>query len=177
MWFGPNSRPVAIAAVLLMALMPVSVAPTAAQDDSPPGFAALIGVGHDMGWFGAQAEGYVRPGLAIFGGLGWTPEIRDDTPTGPTFAFGVRQYVGSARHRGFLEANVSQVLVITADSVSSGDRFYGPGLQAGYSFVSQGGLSALVSAGLGYAVGLDPAQEGDDFALLFGLGVGYTWRQ
>ena len=54
-------------------------------------------------------------------------------------------------------------------------RFYGPCGQLGYQFASRGGFTALLSVGMGYAVGamahLNRAQG------LLGLGLGYTWRR
>ena len=170
-----TGRSAHIAAVLALGLA-VAAAPASAQTPSPPRITALVGAGHDMGWFGGQAEGYILQRLSLFAGLGYTPDIENDNPTGATFAFGVRQYAGGQRHRVFLQASVSQVMVTTRGETGSGERFYGPGIQAGYSFLAPGGLTALVSAGVGYALGLDAAESSDDFATLFNVGIGYTWR-
>lgn len=57
-----------------------------------------------------------------------------------TFAAGGRAYTSGARHRGYVELSVSQILTVQdgQDFVNgewvpdAGHRLYGPGLQLGY---------------------------------------------
>ena len=88
------------------------------------------GVGNAMGWFGAQGERYFRPGrVSAFVGAGWTPSLDQYEPSGPTFAAGLRGYTAGFKHRGFLEASVSQIFT-EVDALEPGRRLYGPGLAA-----------------------------------------------
>lgn len=133
------------------------------------------GVGNAMGWFGAQGERYfLDERLSIFLGVGYTPQIDPGDPTGPTFAAGLRSFTSGLKHRLFLEASASQVQVET-EGADGGRRLYGPGLQAGYQFVSVGGFTAMVSVGAGYALGVP--RGGDPWATQVGLGLGNTWRR
>jgi hypothetical protein len=150
-----------------------------AQETGPgasvPSVTVLAGVGNAMGWFGAQAERYVARGrLSGFAGLGYTPSWDPGDPSGVTVAGGLRGFTRGRRHRGLLELSVCQVAVYTS-SLGNDARRYGPGVQAGYQYVSRGGFSFLVSLGLGYSIetpaGFNAVQP------LFGLGFGYTWRQ
>ena len=105
-----------------------------------------------MGWFGAQAERYFTHGrLSAFGGLGYTPRVDAFDPEGVTLAAGVRGYTAGLKHRGFAEASLCQVGVLSDPEHPS--RFYGPCAQLGYQFASRGGFTLLLSLGVGYAVG------------------------
>jgi hypothetical protein len=159
-----------LAAFGLLAL----AAPAAAQDaPGPRSFTVTPGIGNAMGWFGAQAERYfTNDRLSLFVGLGYTPELESGDPSGITFAAGARGYTGGARHRGFLELSVSQIVI---ELWPEEGRHYGPGLQAGYQYVAGGGFTLMGSAGVGYAPGIGYA--GDGVEPLLGLGVGYTWRR
>ena len=133
------------------------------------------GVGNAMGWFGAQGERYfLDERLSIFVGLGYTPHLGQKDPTGPTFAAGLRSFTSGIKHRAFLEGGMSQLRVENRPE-GGGDRYYGPGVQGGYQFVSTGGFTLMASVGLGYALavrrGLDP------WASQVGLSLGYTWRR
>jgi hypothetical protein len=157
----------AAVALVLAALAP----PLAAQADVPGvrTVTVLTGVGNSMGWFGGQAERYFGDRFSVFAGLGYTPPI-DGVPSGITGAGGARIFTGGVKHRGFLELSVSQI------AVESGidRRYYGPGLQAGWQFVSRGGFTLMASGGLGHILANDvsyPVQP------ILGLGVGYTWRR
>jgi hypothetical protein len=133
----------------------------------------FYGLQKTMGWFGGQAERYVARGRAsVFAGVGYTPAIDDGDPSGATFAAGVRGYTGGSRHRGFLEASVSQIDV---EMRVDGVRRYGPGLQIGYQYVARRGFTMLVSGGVGYPRGGDEIL-GSSATALFGFGMGYTWR-
>jgi hypothetical protein len=133
------------------------------------------GVGNAMGWFGAQGERYfLDERLSIFLGVGYTPQIDPGDPTGPTFAAGLRSFTSGLKHRFFLEASASQ-LVLETEGADGGGRHYGPGLQGGYQFVSAGGLTLMASVGAGYALGVP--RGGDPWATQVGLGLGYTWRR
>ena len=133
------------------------------------------GVGNSMGWFGAQGERYFADErVSVFLGLGYTPRFDRGDPSGPTFAAGLRSYTSGAKHRAFVEGAVSQVLVEN-DPFNGSDRFYGPGLQGGYQYVSFGGFTFMASLGVGYALavphGVDP------WGAQVGVGFGYTWRR
>jgi hypothetical protein len=133
------------------------------------------GVGNSMGWFGAQGERYFADErLSVFLGIGYTPRLDQDDPTGPTLAAGLRSFTSGDKHRAFLEGAVSQVLVQT-DPLSGGNRLYGPGLQGGYQYVSHGGFTLMASLGVGYALaaphGVDP------WGAQLGVGFGYTWQR
>jgi hypothetical protein len=148
-------------------------APALAAQSDPPGMrgvTVLTGVGNSLGWFGAQGERYFAGDrMSLFAGLGYTPDV-DGNPSGVTLASGLRGYTRGDKHRGFLELAVSQI------AIQSGieRRFYGPGLQAGWQFVSRGGFTVMTSAGLGYI----PAESvSAPVQLLIGLGLGYTWRR
>ena len=60
--------------------------------------------------------------------------------------------------------------------LKEGEKHYGPGLQIGYQYVAQKGLTIMTSIGAGYAVGLDDEVDDSAVQMLMGLGVGYTWR-
>jgi hypothetical protein len=128
-----------------------------------------------MGWFGVHGEGYfAHERLSGFVGLGYTPSIDPGDPSGPTFALGLRGFTHGFKHRGFLALSVSQ-LVIETGSVEDSRRFYGPGLEAGYQFVSRGGFTLMASLGLGYAPGVPEGER--KYGELLALGLGYTWRR
>ncbi|MGH7631523.1 MAG: hypothetical protein ACREOF_19475 [Gemmatimonadales bacterium] len=154
--------------LLLVAWAPV----LAAQADAPRRrrFTLLTGVGNSLGWFGAQGERYFAGDrLSVFGGLGYTPDV-DANASGITVAAGLRGFTAGGKHRAFVELGISQI------AVQSGidRRLYGPGLQAGWQFVSRGGFTVMTSAGLGYI----PAEDvSHPVQALIGLGLGYTWRR
>ena len=81
-------------------------------------------------------------------GAGYTPEIDAGDPSGPTFAAGLRGFTPGDKHRGFLELSISQ-LALVYGSAKERRRLYGPGLQAGYQFVTAGGFTLMLSLGLG----------------------------
>ena len=153
----------------------------AATAQEPGGFpgermvTATAGVGNAMGWFGVQGERYfLDERISIFAGLGYTPRMDRGEPDGPTFAAGLRSFTSGLRHRLFLEASASQ-LATTSEGAFSGGRYYGPGLQLGYQFVSRGGFTLMTSLGLGYALGVPRTL--DPWAAQVGVGLGYTWRR
>jgi hypothetical protein len=138
-------------------------------------YTATAGVGNSMGWFGVQGERYLLDErLSIFAGLGWAPSLDPGDGAGPAFAAGLRSFTSGARHRLFVEASASQVVRPTAGAADGGP-YYGPGLQAGYQFVSPGGFTLMASVGAGYALGVP--RTGDPWARQAGLGLGYTWRR
>jgi hypothetical protein len=131
------------------------------------------GVGNALGWFGVQGERYLLDErVSLFVGVGYTPELDQGDPTGPTFAGGIRSFTGGISHRAFVEAGVSQ-LFISADD--GGRRLYGPGLQGGYQFVSNGGFTAMLSIGVGYAFRMP--RSSSPWASQVGVSLGYTWRR
>jgi hypothetical protein len=126
----------------------------------------LSGVGNALGWYGVQAERYVGDRMSLFAGLGYTPPWYG--VSGIAGAGGARLFTSGTKHRGFLEFSVSQIAVGGLD-----EQFYGPGLQAGWQFVSRGGFTLMASAGAGYIL----SDVGHPVQALIGLGVGYTWRR
>ena len=133
------------------------------------------GIGNAMGWLGAQGERYFGPDrLSAFVGAGYTPSLDQGEPSGPTFAAGLRGYTAGFKHRGFLEASVSQIYTEVI-GLEPGRRLYGPGLAAGYQYAARGGFTLMASLGLGYAPGVDDGHT--KFGGLANLGLGYTWRR
>ena len=128
-----------------------------------------------MGWLGFQAERYfTNPRYSMFVGLGYTPAIDSGDPQGVTPAGGFRAYTGGQRHRAFVEASVSQILLVQSERNA---RLYGPGVEVGYQYMARGGFTAAVSFGFGYAVGASDLYSGSRVGSIFGLGFGYTWRR
>ena len=168
--------------VVLLSLAVTCVPQSAAgQEADAPGakrFTALAGVENAMGWFGAQGEWYLASDrISGFAGLGYVTEDIADTVGGAAAAVGVRGYTPGLRHRGFLEASFSQVATHETSPflVNFGEpretrHLYGPGIQAGYQYVSNGGFSLLFSVGLGYA--LDAPEDLEAVVDLSGLGLG-----
>jgi hypothetical protein len=91
-----------------------------------------------------------------------------------TFAAGGRVYTPGRKHRGFLEVSVSQ-LAVEQFCFDTCSRSYGPGVQAGYQFVTRGGFTLLASLGLGYAPGVRAGQN--KVGGMGGIGFGYTWHR
>lgn len=180
----------ALIPLLLSALFPLlasgqlTAPPTAtAVAPSPPRATLLGGLGNSLGWFGIQGEAYFVTGrLSTFAGLGYTPDLEGNDPTGLTGAVGVRGYTGGVRHRAFAEFGVSQVAVEVdlapqqnGSIGETGRRLYGPGLQVGYQYMALRGFTAMVSTGVGYILA-DPPMFTSRWQPLVGLGFGYTWR-
>jgi hypothetical protein len=157
----------AAVALVLAALAP----PLVAQAGAPGArtVTVLAGMGNSLGWFGGQAERHFGDRVSVFAGLGYTPPV-DGVPSGITGAGGARIFTAGVKHRGFLELSVSQI------AVESGidRRYYGPGLQAGWQFVSRGGFTLMASGGLGYILAEHVSERVQP---LLGLAVGYTWRR
>ena len=138
-------------------------------------FTVTAGVGNAMGWLGAQGERYFGPDrLSAFVGAGYTPSMDQGEPSGPTFAAGLRGYTAGFKHRGFLEASVTQIYT-EVNGLEPGRRLYGPGLTAGYQYAARGGFTLMASLGLGYAPGVDDGHS--KVGGLANLGFGYTWRR
>jgi hypothetical protein len=98
-------------------------------------------------------------------------------PTGPAGALGVRLYTPGPKHRVFLEASVSELATgAWLDELGQLEtaRYYGPGIQLGYQLVAKSGFTLAVSAGVGYAPGIE---FGDKAGMTGGLAMGYTWRR
>lgn len=141
---------------------------------SPRVVTVTAGTGNALGWFGIQGERYWgRERFSVFLGAGYTPAI-EDYPSGPSFAAGVRGFTPGYKHRGFLELSLSQLVLVSGPPEVRG-RLYGPGLQAGYQFVSAGGFTLMVSLGLGYAP--DVPEGESEVGGMGGLSFGYTWRR
>jgi hypothetical protein len=74
-----------------------------------------------------HGEGYfARERLSGFVGLGYTPEVDEGDPSGPTFAIGLRGFTPGIKHRGFLALSLSQ-LALESGFVENPRRFYGAG--------------------------------------------------
>jgi hypothetical protein len=170
---GRRSRYGTWCVILFLLVLPRSLL---AQTTAPLRVVTVTaGVGNAMGWFGAQGERYFGPDrLSAFVGAGYTPSLDQGEPSGPTFAAGLRGYTAGFKHRGFLEASISQIFTEVI-GLEPGRRLYGPGLAAGYQFVSRGGFTLMTSLGLGYAPGVDDGHT--KVAGLVNLGLGYTWRR
>ena len=157
--------------------------PVAIAAASPPRVTLLGGLGNSLGWFGIQGEAYFVTGrFSTFAGLGYTPDLEENDPTGLTGAAGVRGYTGGVRHRAFVELGVSQVAVEVdlaqqqnGSIRETGRRLYGPGLQIGYQYLALRGFTAMVSTGVGYILA-EPPRFASRWQPLVGLGFGYTWR-
>jgi hypothetical protein len=136
-------------------------------------YTATAGVGNSLGWFGVQGERYVLDErLSIFAGLGYAPGLGGGAYR-PTFAAGIRSFTSGYRHRLFLEASASRL--VTTSAGPAGGRYYGPGMQGGYQFVSPGGFTLMASLGAGYALGVP--RGNDPWASQVGVSLGYTWRR
>lgn len=175
--FVSRFHPVLTRTLLLATTLagPVQAATQTAPAAFPePLVTVTAGVGNAMGWLGVQAEGYLAHGrLSAFGGLGYTPSVDAFDPEGITLAAGVRGYTAGLKHRGFAEASVCQVGIVSDPEEPR--RFYGPCGQLGYQFASRGGFTALLSLGVGYALGATGYQHRT--LGLLGFGLGYTWRR
>ena len=173
-------QPLTAALVLLSVGLPSALSGQAGADSAqaPLRIATITaGIGNAMGWFGLQGERYFsRDRFSAFLGVGYTPAPDEFDPSGITFALGVRGFTPGLKHRGFLEASACQVLTVSSFIEEERARLYGPCLQAGYHFAARGGFTALVSLGVGFALGDVPAGESTAMGLL-GLGFGYTWRR
>lgn len=109
-----------------------SSAPFIPSAPPPPELTVTAGVGNAMGWFGGQAERYLRAGrVGLFAGLGYLPALNNGDPSGPTFAAGVRTYTNGQKHRAFLEASISQIAAERGPCYGDCLRAYGPGIQLG----------------------------------------------
>ena len=138
-------------------------------------YTATAGVGNSMGWFGVQGERYLADErISIFAGIGWLPSFDPGDPDGPAFAAGIRSFTSGHKHRLFFEGSASPVVRSTAGA-ADGPAYYGPGIQAGYQFVSPGGFTLMASIGAGYALGVPRTL--DPWARTAGLSLGYTWRR
>lgn len=163
--------------ILLLVSLPAPLAGQAPPSVTTRQRIATItaGTGNALGWFGVQGERYWRDRYSAFAGVGYTPAIEDDYPSGATFAAGVRGFTGGYRHRAFLELSLSQLVLVRSFSDDEQRRIYGPGLQAGYQYAAAGGFTVMISLGVGYAPSVPEGE--DEVGLLGGLSFGYTWRR
>jgi len=177
---GKNDR---LAAVVLIS--GVISAPCLAQERLPDPevgpksrtVSLVAGLGNSVGGFGASIEKYfAQTRLSAFVGLGYIPEV-DDYPSGVAGAVGIRGYTGGRKHRGFAELSVSPIAVerFWSRRERDGAFLYGPSVQAGYQLLTTGGFTFLISAGVGYVLGVS-AQSAATQAV-GGLGFGYTWQR
>ena len=166
--------PLTIVLISFPTLLASQEAPLSPAPIGPRKVTAVAGIGNAMGWLGAQVEHYfAREQFSAFAGFGYTLADVEGDPAGATFAAGARGFTAGLKHRGFLELSISQIAVRAA-VFDEGDRYYGPGLQAGYQFVSRGGFSLMASLGLGYGLGIPDGET--KVHGLGALGLGYTWR-
>jgi hypothetical protein len=170
-----------VASVMLIWLCFVAAPSAPAESTSSvPRLSLTGGVGNSLGWFGVQGEHYLREGrFSIFAGVGYATNFEE--PSAPDIsgtvavAGGSRAFFGGRKHRLFVEGSISLVArewwLDEHGSEHEASR-YGPGLQVGYQLLSRKGVTFATSVGVGYAVGA----RSDSTTWLFGLGVGYTWR-
>ena len=146
----------------------------------PPAVTVLAGVGNELGGWGIQAEYYLAAArYSVFAGIGYLVADQDDDrrPNGVAGAVGGRVFTKGFRHRGFLEVSYSPLVatyVTLNEELFEQAILYGPGVQAGYQFVSNGGFTFMISLGVGYA-----RWNRYDFSqtpVTGGLGIGYPWR-
>lgn len=155
--------------------------------------ALLVGVGNSFGIMGGQAAVYVGDHLAAFAGLGYSPAVFENNPSGLAPAAGIRGFLQdrTSRGRGFFEFSWTQIrsegwtectLGAGGSCRSGGSRSYGPGFQAGYEHATEAGFALLISAGGGYPLvssGTGEREWGHGSSravgLLFSLGIGYTF--
>src|SRR3954470_13096910 len=128
------------------------------------------GVGNTLGGFGAGLEYYFAKSRvsASLGAGYWPVETCSSTFSG---AVALRGFTGGRHHRGFLEGSYSLVQVACSVAGDQSERHYGPGISAGYRYISEGGFT--FSAGAGVA---DAGGENGREALIL-LSLGYTWRR
>ena len=152
-----------------------SQAPTADSLPAPRSFTLTAGFGNSTGGIGLLAEKYVvRSRLALFAGLGYLPEEDPGDANGVGVAAGLRGFTPGVKHRGFLELSVSE-LFVQKGCFDACERRYGPGLQAGWHFVTRGGFTLWLSGGVG--VSFSTPEGSESVAAMGGLGLGYTWRR
>ncbi len=159
-------RSTAVLLFLIAALSPVAVGQRGA-----PLLSLMAGVGHPFGGIGLQGEVLIANGrLGIIGGAGTLPGshyLRSPI----TGTAGLRYYLVSTQgHRLF--ANASWSLLRAYDLLLLGVPTvyqYGPGISAGYSFLSKVGLTFTVGGGVG--------RTSHETVPIGELGIGWTWRR
>jgi hypothetical protein len=172
-------KPITLATLLL--LWPMQDFSRAEQEESPGPriVTVLAGSGNSMVFFGLQFDYYFRQErFSLFGGTGYTP-VFDTDSSSMAFAVGVRAFLGGKKHRALFEGSVSTVGIekwTQGDEVVLARTRYGPGAQVGYQYTARGGLTFMITGGVGYALGLDPQDPLSPWVPLAALGVGYTWR-
>ena len=162
---------------LCLLALPATLPAQAAPDSAPrPRFFTLTaGFGTSLGGFGLQAEKYLaRTRISLFGGIGYILDEEEGDYSGLGLAAGLRGFTTGVKHRGFLELSVSP-LYLERHCFDACDVTYGPGLAAGWHFVTRGGFSLWLSAGIGVA--LDPPPGASSAVPIGGIGLGYTWRR
>ena len=163
--------------VLGLAFPAIVAAQPAPRDTLPrPRFLTLTaGFGNTLGGVGIQAEKYLaNTRLSVFGAIGYTPEEDEGDYSGLGLASGLRGFTPGTKHRGFLELSVSS-LFIEENCFDACSTRYGPGLSAGWHFVTRGGFSLWLSGGIGVAFSNPPGEN--SVAGMGGIGLGYTWRR
>jgi hypothetical protein len=162
-------------ALLALLLLVTPLALRAQETDGERIATVTAGIGNTMGWLGLQGERYfARERLSAFLGLGYTPSLDQGDASGLTFAAGVRGFTTGVKHRGFLALSVSQLFIENGPGEDR-SRLYGPGVEAGYQFASQGGFTAMLGVGVGYAPGMPDGESA--IGSMIEVGLGYTWRR
>jgi hypothetical protein len=139
------------------------------EPDRPPVVSFTGGVGNTLGGLGGGLEYYVaRSRISAALGLGYWPS--DGLCSGIlSGAAAVRAFTGGRHHRVFLEGSYSLVQIACFLGSNNVQRDYGPGISAGYRYISEGGFTLTAGAGVA---------DGDDGSVaLILLGLGYTWRR
>lgn len=170
-------KPISVLILFVVATVLPARATSAQSGSSAPARTMTVtgGLGNAMGWLGGQAERYIaNERLSVFGGVGYQPAIETGDASGVAFAGGVRAFTPGVTHRAFVEGSVSLIRVLAA-CFDQCERYYGPGIQGGYQFVSRRGWTAIASIGVGYAPGVPDGTSGT--SVLSGFGFGYTWRR
>lgn len=173
MWAEPR-----VFVEVLVILMLASTTGVAAQES--PRVSVLAGLGNTFGWIGGQIEGYAVQGrISGFVGVGYMPNLLNDEGSGVAGALGARVFTSGSRHRGLLEVSLT-ALSNNVSSTWGSDAVekrvgYGPGLAVGYQFIGDGGITVLLSGGIGLDdQGLDP--DGSRLQPILGVGLGFTVR-
>ncbi len=143
--------------------------PVDAQErGATPAGVVYAGAGNAFGGVGIVSEYVVWPNrISALAGTGFFP-FGDQWIA--SVAASVRGYVGSQRHRAFVDLSWSVLSVSRAAFFGAPViRDYGPGVLVGYSHVASRRLIVMGGAGIGFA------NSGETVAVLQ-LGIGWVWR-
>jgi hypothetical protein len=153
--------------VVLACLPPAAV--RAQERSAAPVGVVYAGAGNAFAGVGIMGEYVVLPNR--ISGLAGTGLFPAGDGLLMSVAASVRGYVGSRRHRAFVDLSWS-VLSVSQNAFIGAPwmRDYGPGVLVGYSFVPSSRLVVMGGAGVGFA------NFGEKVAVLQ-LGIGWVWRR